>query len=425
MKQVLLLIGLLFFNCSALFAQHSNILLLNGFLHAGNGETLASAAIGIRNGEIALIKNSLAFTYQKTEWDTIIDLKGKHIYPGFVAPNTTLGITEIDAVRATRDFEEVGVYNPHIRSQIAYNTESEVIATVRSNGVLICQPTPRGGVVSGTSSILFLDGWNWEDATLQKDDGIHVNWPTSIQRMEGNRNVKEKSKKYESQLQELYAFFEAAKAYCSEKNPKTTDLRYAAMRNCFNAQQRVYFHANQLQQLQDIIDFCQHFDFPYPVIVGGYDSYLITRELKDAKIPVMLYRTHSLPEREDDPVNLPYSVASKLQEAGVLFCIQNEGDMEAMNARNLPFLAGTAKGYGLTEEQAVAAISLNACKIMGIDKMYGSIEVGKSATLFVSEGNALDMRSNQVRMALIDGRFIDLQNRQTELYEKYREKYTH
>src|SRR5690606_7175416 len=139
----------------------------------------------------------------------------------------------------------------------------------------------------------------------------------------------------------------------------------------------------------------------------GYDSYLITRELKDAKIPVMLYRPHSLPRREDDPVNLPYSIATRLQEGGVLYCIQNEGDMEAMHARNLSFLAGTAKAYGLTEEQAIAAILLNTCKIMGIDKQYGSIEVGKSATLFVSEGNVLDMRTSNVYLALIDGQQVD------------------
>lgn len=406
-------------------AQQKSMLLLNGFLHAGNGETLPSAAIGIRNGEITLIKNSLAFTFEKSDWDTIVDLNGRHIYPGFVAPNSTLGMTEIDAVRATRDFDEVGRINPHVRSQIVYNVESEVIATVRSNGVLICQATPRGGLISGTSSIMFMDGWNWEDATLQANDGIHVNWPSPLKRSEKNHTIKEKSDDYNKSVRELYQFFEAAKAYNAEKRPEKQDLRYAAMANCFKGNQRVYFHANHLQQLQDIIDFCRETGIAYPVIVGGYDSYLITRELKDAKIPVMLYRTHSLPEREDDPVNLPYAVASRLQEGGVMYCIQNEGDMEAMNARNLPFLAGTAKAYGLTEEQAIAAISLNACKIMGIDKKYGSIEVGKSATLFVSEGSVIDMRTSSVYMALIDGKPVDLDTKQKRLYEKYSNKYHH
>lgn len=408
--------------CFSIRAQEKTLLLKNAHLHVGNGEVIPSAAIGIKNGKITLIKNSLAYSYSVTDWDTIIDLQGRHVYPGFVAPNTTLGITEIDAVRATRDFHETGIYNPHVRSQIAYNVESEVIRTVRSNGILLCQPTPRGGVISGASSIMAMDGWNWEDATISANDGIHVNWPRSTQRMADNRSVQEKSKEYTSKKQELYAFFEAASVYSGNKKAET-DLRYEAMRGCFRSKKRVYFHANDLQQLNDIIDFVQYFKLSSPVIVGGYDAALIARKLKDAKIAVMLYRTHSLPKREEEPVDQSYSTASKLQEEGVLFCLQNEGDMEAMNARNLPFLAGTAHAYGLTEEQAVAAITLNTCKIIGIDKEYGSIEVGKSATLVVSEGNALDMRTNKIVFALINGKNVDLNNKQQDLYNKYKQKY--
>lgn len=408
--------------CFSIRAQEKTILLRNAHLHIGNGEMMQSATIGIKNGKITLLKNSLAYSYSVSDWDTIIDLKGKHVYPGFVALNTTLGITEIDAIRATRDFHETGIYNPHVRSQIAYNVESEVIRTVRSNGVLLCQPAPRGGVISGTSSIMAMDGWNWEDATILANDGIHVNWPRSTQRMTDNRSVQEKSKEYASRKQELYSFFEAAAVYSGNKKAEI-DLRYEAMKGCFQGKKRVYFHANDLQQLNDIIDLVQHFKLAAPVIVGGYDAALAARKLKDAKIAVMLYRTHSLPKREDEPVHQSYSTAARLQEEGVLFCLQSEGDMEAMNARNIPFLAGTAYAYGLTEEQAVAAITLNACKIVGIDKEYGSIEVGKSATLFVSEGNALDMRTNHVVFALIDGKLVDLNNKQQDLYNKYRKKY--
>lgn len=423
MQKITFIIALFSVVTFASLAQNKSTLFLNGNLHPGNGADLPSAAIGVKDGKIVLLKNSLAFTYDKTEWDTIIDLKGKHVYPGFVAPNSTLGITEIDAVRATRDFEEVGTYNPHIRSQIAYNVESEIIKTVLTNGVLLCQPTPRGGAISGTSSVMALSGWNWEDATVLENDGVHLNWPNNLQRNKEDRSLKEKSESYSDKKAELYGFFEAAMAYTKTKTGEQQDLRYEAMRECFKGTKRVYFHANHLQQLQDIIDFVQHFQLPFPVIVGGYDSHLLTRKLKDAKIPVMLYRTHSLPEREEDPIDLPFSIAAKLQADGVLFCIQNEGDMEAMNSRNIPFLAGTAKAYGLSESQAVAAVSYNACKIMGIDKMYGSIEVGKSATLFVSDGNALDMRTNNVVVVMINGNFVSLENHQTVLYKKYSRKY--
>lgn len=411
----------------ATFAQQGQrILLLNGFLHIGNGETMQSAMIGIENGEIGIVRNSLASTYEASEWDTIIDLKGGHIYPGFVAPNSTLGLTEIDAVRATVDFDEVGSFNPHVRSQIAYNVESIVISTVRSNGVLITQPTPRGGIISGSSSVMRMDGWNWEDATIIGEDGIHLNWPRTMLR---GRKSEDKSdlhdEEYINRKREIYAFFEMAAAYATTASNRAElfDGRLDAMRECFKGSKRVYIHADELMQILDVIEFARHFDLKFPVLVGGYDAHLAGRKLADSKIPVMLQRLHSLPEHEDDPVDLPYSLPRLLKEQNIAFCLQNEGDMEAMNARNLPFLAGTAQAYGLSEEEAISAVSLWSCQIMGIDKRYGSLERGKSATLFVSKGDALDMRNNQVFLAMIDGKFVDLSNHQRELYEKYKRKY--
>jgi imidazolonepropionase-like amidohydrolase len=409
----------------AVFSQKSQtILLVNGFLHQGNGTVVETALIGIRNGKIDFVKNALSSTYNKSEWDTIIDLKGQHVYPAFIAPNSTLGITEIDAVRATRDFQEVGYLNPHIRSQIAFNAESKVISTVRTNGVLFAQVTPRGGRISGTSSLMALSGWNWEDATIFKDDGVHLNWPESIQGTWNEDAInKSKSKNYQQQKEELYAFFNLVKAYQKNENELKNDLRLNPMIPCLSAEKRIYFHANEIQQLIDIIEFVHFFDIPFPVIVGGYDSHLIARKLKDANIPVMLSRTHSLPENEDDPIDLPFRLPALLQKEGVLFCLQNEGDMETMNARNLPFQAGTAMSYGLTEEEAIQSISFNTAKIMGISKAYGSIETGKSASLFVSKGNALDMRTNQVSMILINGSFVPTTNFQSDLYQRYEKKY--
>lgn len=406
-------------------AQEKSILLLNGFLHKGNGEVIASAHIGIRNGKITELKNSLASTYKKEEWDTIVDLMGKHVYPSFIAPNSTLGLTEIDAVRASRDFAEVGVYNPHVRAQIAYNVESKVISTVRTNGVLIAQASPRSGDITGSSSIMFLDGWNWEDATLLKDDGIHVNWPSSLQGggWWAEPAPKTRNEKYDEQKKALFDFFTLAKAYADASKKAEKDIRLEAMADCFNGTKRVYFRANDIQELLDVIDFAKHFGLKYPVIVGGYDSHLIGKRLKDSGIPIMLGRTHALPQHEDDPIDLPFRLPAILKELGIKFCLQNEGDMEAMNARNLPFQAGTAMAYGLSEEEAIRAITLDAAEIMGFSKEYGSIEIGKSATLFVSEGNALDMRSNNVTLALIRGKLMPLTNFQQELYQRYSEKY--
>lgn len=406
MKGYILLLAI--FMSTQLSAQR--ILLLHGTAHIGNGQVLESAAIGVVNDRIAFVKNSLTQTFAKEDWDTIINCNGQHFYPGLVSANNTLGLTEIDAVRATRDFNDVGDWNPHVRTQIAYNAESKVVETVRTNGVLLVQATPRGGWISGSSAVMKLSGWNWEDATVLADDGIHLNWPAD-------------PKNYLAQKREIEQFFELAKTYALDRDEQITDLRLEAMKACFVGQKRVYIHAESIQQITDVIDFAAAFQVKYPVIVGGRDAHLVGAKLKDAKIPVMLSRIHSLPSREDDLTFLPYQLPFLLKTQGIKFCIQNDGDMQPMNTRNLPFQAGTTMAYGLTEEDALQSISLSVCQIMGIDKDYGSLEAGKKATFFVSKGPALDMRSNQLTYILVDGQFISTSNFQEQLYLKYRKKY--
>ena len=406
MKQLLLILLL----SSQFIANAQRILLLNGTAHIGDGQVLESAAIGVVNDRISFIKNALTQTFDPAQWDTIIQLKGQHIYPALISANNTLGLTEIDAVRATRDFNDVGVWNPHVRAQIAFNVESRVIETVRTNGVLISQATPRGGYISGTSALMNLYGWNWEDATIVANDGIHLNWPYS-------------KETYQKEKQEIYQFFEMAKAYADRKDAQPNDLRLEAMKACFNGQKRVYIHAESLQQIVDVIDFSKDFELPFPVIVGGDEAYLIGAKLKDSKIPIMLNRIHSLPKHEDDLTYQPYRLPALLKAQGILFCLQNEGDMQPMNTRNLPFQAGTTMAYGLTAEEALQTVSLNVCKIVGIDQDYGTLAVGKKATFFVSKGPALDMKTNLVTLILIDGKFCPTSNFQQDLYQKYQDKY--
>ncbi|MGV6860285.1 MAG: amidohydrolase family protein [Putridiphycobacter sp.] len=428
----LLVIAILFISAS-LFGQvptplphnYDNILILNGYTHIGNGEVIQKSAIEIKKGQIELVKNALTYKLEKSKWDTIIDAKGKHVYPGFIATNSTIGLTEIDAVRATNDFDETGLMNPNVRSLIAYNTDSKVLYTVRTNGILTCQPTPRGGLISGTSSVMAMDGWNWEDAVIKIDDGVHVNWPKKYinsgwwaEPGEINTNAK-----YQETIKTLLDFFKRAEAYAKLKNSNHQDLKLEAMKGIFVSNKRVYFHADFAPEINDIIDFARVFKLKYPVIVGGYDSYRLAERLKENKFTVMLENPHHLPHFEGDIPSILYELPAKLQGAGLLFCIQNSGSMEVMNTRNLPFLAGTAMAYGLTEEQAIATITLNAAKILGLDSKMGSIEKGKQATLFISDGNALDMRTNQVTTALVKGRFIDLTNHQKVLSEKYHQKY--
>lgn len=401
--------------------QGKSVLLTNATVHVGNGKVLNNAYVGFKNGVITSVGEGSV----PSGFDEVINLQGKHIYPGFIAPNTTLGLREIDAVRATLDYAEVGNYNPNVRTQIAYNTDSKISPTLRFNGVLLAQITPRGGVIAGTSSIMELDGWNWEDATLKADDGIHMNWPRMYRNTGwwAEPGPTEKNNEHEKAVQEIKSFFKDAKAYAELKKVSEKNYKLEAMKGLFDSSKRLYVTANTAKEILEVIHFKKEFNIAHLAIVGGTDAWLVTDALKENKIPVILNRVHSLPERTDEAIDLPFQLPYLLQKAGVLFCLNHDGDMEVMGTRNLPFNAGTAVAYGLTKEEALSAITLNAAKILGVDNVVGSIEPGKHATLFVSSGDALDMKSNNVEHAFIRGKKLDLDNHQKQLYEKYKEKY--
>lgn len=404
-----------------LFAQSKSVLLMNGTLHVGNGEVINNSLVAFKNGEITLVANALTTRVDLSKFDTVINIEGKHVYPGLIGCNSTLGLTEIDAVRATIDFSETQAMNPDVRSQIAYNTDSKIIPTVRSNGILLVQTTPRGGLLSGTSSVMKTAGWNWEDATVKANDGVHLNWPwftPSRYESEGNRE-----NEYKKTTDALRTFFTEAKAYNALKVYNEKDLRFESMRGLFNNEQTLYIHANGVKEITDAVLFCKEMEIKKICIVGGAQSYLVAGLLNENKVSVMVKRIHELPYSEDGEIDEAFKLPAKLQAAGVLYCIQNEGDQEAANLRNLPFQAGTAVSYGITKEQALTAITLSAAKILGIDKKYGSVEGGKSPTIIVSDGDVLDTKTSNIIMAWINGEKADLNNSQKQQYEKYMDKY--
>jgi imidazolonepropionase-like amidohydrolase len=405
--------------------QSKSILISGLTIHAGNGKVIENGVIGFKDGKINLVADGSTIKLSSGAYDTTFALNGAHAYPGFFAPITTLGLTEVDAVRATNDFNEVGGYNPHVRSLIAFNAESKVIATVRTNGILFEQATPRNGIISGTSSIMALDGWNWEDAVLKKDDGVHVNFPRVMQRQGwwAEPQPAAQNSKYDEQLNELKKFFADAKAYCTEKTHEEKNLRYEAMRGVFEGTQNLYLHADYVKDIIASVNFSKQYAIKKPVLVGGQDAWKVTKLLKQNNVPVMVGRLHSLPGSDFDDVDLPYKLPYLLQKDSVLFCLQNQGDQEGQNARNIPFLAGTARTYGLTTEQAIAAVSSSTAKILGIDNEIGTIEAGKSASFFISTGDALDMKTNNVILAFLNGRKLMLTNLQQELYKRYSNKY--
>lgn len=404
--------------------QTKSILIINAVAHLGNGELIKNSAIGFKEGKLNLVADASLTRIDLTSYDEVIHAEGKHLYPGFIAPNSTIGLVEIDAVKATDDEREIGGFTPNIRSLIAYNTESKITETARINGVLTAQITPRGRYIAGTSSIVQMDAWTWEDAVIKQNDGIHCHFPVTFKKSGwwAEPGIIEVNKEYSKQVTEFSDFLKQAKAYLKSE-PIEKNTVFESLRGIFNGTQTLYINAYEEKQIIDAIRIAKENQIQKSVIIGGYQADKVAPLLVQNNIGVLLGRVHSLPNLDHDDIDQPFKLAKLLIDKGVLVGLENSGDMERMNTRNLPFLAGTTVAYGLTKEQALQLITLNTAKILGIDSFCGSLETGKDATLFVSEGDALDMRTNNLSYAYIQGRKISLQSHQTQLNDKYKSKY--
>ena len=402
-------------------AQTEIITIAGATIHVGNGRVINNGYISFDKGKITAVGEGNAPAGGK-----VINAGGKQVYPGFICPMTNLGLVEVEGgAQGTVDDAETGEINPNVRSLIAYNTDSKVIPTVRSNGILLAQPTPSGGIISGQSSVVQLDAWNWEDAAYKTDMAIHLNWPVS---RSGGRNgatgtvgAAPQESPDEAKFKTLDAInnlFGEAKAY-AETKPAVKNLRLEAMKGLFNGNKKLFIVADGAREIIEAVTFSKKFGIDV-VIVGGNESYLVTNVLKQNNIPVILRETQTLPSRDEDDVYLTYKLPKILQDAGVLYGLTGTG---FWRQRNLPFEAGQAVGHGLTREQALSMITINNARILGIDKTTGTLEVGKDANLFISTGDALDAISINVEKAFIQGRDINLDNLHKQLYKRYSDKY--
>jgi imidazolonepropionase-like amidohydrolase len=408
-------------NISPAAKQSKAIAITGATIHIGNGTVVENGTILFNDGKIVSVSASRpALNADVSE----IKADGKHVYPGFIAPVTSLGLTEFESVKASLDFSEIGNLNPHIRSLVAYNTDSKVPATLRSNGVLMAQVTPQGGTISGSSSVVQMDAWNWEDAAIRKDDAQHMTWPVVPRVRAGFRSrvpaisPEEMLEKRNQAVNELDAFFADAKAY-SESKPVVVNDRLAAMKHLFDGTEKLFITAETEKDIVAAVNFSKKFKI-IPVIVGGNEAYLITEFLKDNNVSVVISQPHALPSSIDDDVNLPYKNGAILANAGINVVVSIEGYWQQ---RNLPFMAGTVSAWGLDKEKALQTITLNTAKVLGIDKTAGSLEAGKDATLFISAGDALDMKTNHVEKVFIQGRDVNLDNLHKQLNKKFSEKY--
>lgn len=412
-----LLISLLVLVTTRLFAQQIPVIIQDGMFHLGNGRVMENGFLVMLEGKIAFIGKELPAFYKNAK---VIDAKGKHIYPGFICMNTYVGLNEIDAVRATRDYQEVGLFNPNARALIAYNTDSKIIPTVRYNGITHVQAVPQGGVISGSSSVMKTTGWNWEDAAVLADEGIHLNWPEHyIQTGWWAEPGEVQKNKTREQVDAIADFFRESKRYASVRNPEKANLRYEAMKGVFNGNKNVYVHINSAKGILSAIQFFKYYPEIKWVLVGASDAWKVADLIKENNIPVVLSQLHRLPNTNAEDIDMPFKLPYLLMQKGIQVAIGHSGSWES---RNVIFNAGTAAANGLGKEQALMCITSIPAQIMGL-KDAGILQQGKQASVIISEGDALDMRTNKMAWMFINGEEVDNKNQQVELYEKYMNKY--
>jgi imidazolonepropionase-like amidohydrolase len=403
-------------------AQTKPIALTGGVAHLGNGQVIQNSVIAFDKGKLTIVADASASKVDLNGYE-VIDITGKHVYPGFILPNSQVGLAEVSSVRAMNDNAERGDLNPNVRAVISYNTDSEFIPTFRFNGVLLAESTPTSGLISGQSSVMEMDGWNWEDAAHTVDVGIHLNWPPKIRRQFDFNTFtfgESPNADYDKHVNTLQQLFTDATAYGKQAS-KETNLKLEAMQGLFDGKKTLFIHANEPKEIVESIRFAQKQGVKRITLISGTNCYPVAEFLKDNKIPVILPETHELPGRPDEDVDLPYKIPYLLTQAGVSVSLSSTGMMHG--GRNLGFFAGTAAAYGLSKEDALKTITSNTAKALGIDGRVGTLEVGKDATLFVSVGDALDYRTNQLTHAFISGKTITLPGNQQELFERFSTKY--
>ena len=409
--------------------QSRSVLIKNATVHTVSQGVLNNTDVLIENGKITAVGSQLSSQINNATAETsdtqIIDASGKHLYPGLIALDTSLGLVEIEMSRPTVDNAEVGYINPQISTATAYNADSELIPTIRFNGITHAQIVPSGDGLAGQSVLVDLDAWTIEDALTPTAGQFHVYWP-QIKRMP--EDEKEKAKAIEKNqlatdklniaFEDGYRYFLSDKANGKDqdKDPQsaTNNLRWQAMLPLYQGKATLFAHADSVGQIEQVIALTKKYQFKL-VIVGGYDAWRLASNLKDVNAGVIYPHTLSLPRRKDEPVDLPFKIPSLLANAGIPFALGFSSDW---NSRNLPYAAGYSAAYGLTPEQALKSITLDAAKLLGVEDL-GAIAVGYQGSVVLSEGDILDPMTNRIDAIWIEGRQIDLNNRHQQLYQKY------
>jgi len=408
--------------------QKRPIILKGGIIHTVSTDVFEGYDILFSKGKIVRIEKNIMASPETDVYDVF----GKHIIPGYIAPITRIGLVEIGLVKQTRDFAERGSFNPNVKANVSYNPDSDLIPITRSNGVLVVNSVPAGGRISGQSSVMMLDGWTWEQATLKHPSGLHINWPSM--RINYGANVKKSEKQQKEEIQksirdldhmvrDVRAYFQRIKQRSRIAGERQkSDLRLESMIPFVVEKKKIFIHADEARQIKSAVEWAKKNDLKI-IIVGGSDSWRLTDLLVKNNIPVVIDQVEKIPTRRFEPIHLPYKLPFLLKQAGVQFCLNTIiGYPHDGNIRNLPNEAMRAAAYGLDKSEALRSITLSTAEILGVDDMIGSLDIGKDATFFISETPPMEMNP-KILMAFIQGKEVDLNNHQKMLYKKYQEKY--
>ena len=401
--------------------QAQPIALVGGTVHPVSGPSIENGTVVFDEGRIVAVGKDVELPAETKR----IKIRGKHVYPGLFEAYSQIGLIEVSAVRATRDRSETGSLNPNVRAIVAVNPDSEIIPVTRSNGVLLALTAPSGGLVSGTASVLQLDGWTWEDMTVRSHAGLIVNWPAQPAVLRSGDSKSDESKESSDSLLNLRRLFDDVRTYeharASDAVTQKFDIRLESLLPVLHGDVPLIARANGLGTIQSAVAFAVEQDVQL-IIQGGYDAPLCAELLKKHDVPVIVSAVYRLPRRRDDDYDAAYTLPERLRAAGISFCISGSASSRTWNARNLPYHAATAVAYGLPRDEALKAITIYPAEILGVADRVGTLESGKDATLIVTTGDPMET-ATRVVSAYIQGRKVDLSNRHTQLYEKYREKY--
>ncbi len=405
-------------------SQKKPVILSGGTIHTGTGEVIDNGLIAFSEGKITWVGKASESKLDKSGYE-VIDVTGRQVYPGLIFPNTTLGLIEIGGgVDVTNDTQETGDLNPDVRAIAAYNTDSQVIPVIRSNGILIAQIVPQGTLLPGTASVVQLDAWNWKDAAYRKDNGLMLGWPRKSAPA-GRRGmtfpqVTTGTSTYDKNVELLEKIFTDAVAYAALDKPVDVNLRLDAMKGLFDGTKTLFISAPEAKGIIEAVMFAKRYGVKRIVLTGADEmAWTVKDFLKENNISVLLDDPLSLPKYDYSDTKEPFRLAAMFKNEGITAGLTYSNQAYG----NLPFAAGETAAYGLTREEALQTVTINTARILGIDDITGTLEKGKDANIVVSTGDLLDMRTNNVELAFITGRNISLDNKHKQLYRRFQAKY--